>query len=103
MTTSFREGFVEADGFHIRYWEFGAGPVLVHLHGAGGPRLQRAHELLAEKHRVIVFEMPGFGVSPENARSTSIEDLASTMAHAIGALGIERCTLIGTSFGGKVS
>jgi len=39
----FREDFVEADGFRIRYCEAGDGPVLVHLHGAGGPRLSRAH------------------------------------------------------------
>ena len=33
---AFREGFVDADGFRIRYWEAGEGPPLVHLHGAGG-------------------------------------------------------------------
>ena len=103
MTMSFREGFVEADGFRIRYWQAGEGPVLVHLHGAGGPRLQRSHELLAEKHRVVVFEMPGFGASAENTRSGSMQDLATTMDRAIGALGVDRCTLLGTSFGGKVA
>ena len=65
---SFREGFVEADGFRIRYVDAGDGPVLVHLHGAGGLRLHRGHDLLALKHRVIVMEMPGFGASPENTR-----------------------------------
>ena len=35
----FREGFVEADGFRIRYMEAGEGTPLVHLHGAGGMRL----------------------------------------------------------------
>ena len=103
MTASFRESFVEADGFHIRYWVAGDGPVLVHLHGAGGPRLQRSHELLADKHRVVVFEMPGFGTSAENTRSGSMQELATTMDRAIGALGVERCTLLGTSLGGKVS
>jgi pimeloyl-ACP methyl ester carboxylesterase len=103
MTTSFRENFVEADGFRIRYWEAGAGPALVHLHGAGGPRLQRSHQLLAEKHRVVVFEMPGFGASAENTRSAAMQDLATTMSRAIGALEVNRCTLLGTSFGGKVS
>src|SRR4051812_40384130 len=103
MTAAFREGFVEADEFRIRYWEAGAGPVLVHLHGAGGPRLQRSHVLLAETHRVVVFEMPGFGASAENTGSGSMQDLATTMAHAITALGAERYTLMGTSFGGKVA
>ena len=48
---AFREGFVEADGFRIRYCEAGQGAPLVHLHGAGGLRLNRAHDPLAERRR----------------------------------------------------
>ena len=43
---AFREGFVEADGFRIRYMEAGQGTPLVHLHGAGGMRLTPGHDLL---------------------------------------------------------
>ena len=65
----FREGAVEADGFRIRCMEAGQGTPLVHLHGAGGLRLTRGHDLLARHHRVIAFEMPGFGTSPKNTRT----------------------------------
>ncbi|HEX5319404.1 MAG TPA: hypothetical protein VFW46_09615, partial [Stellaceae bacterium] len=82
---AFREGFVEVDGFHIRYMEAGKGPVLAHLHGAGGLRLTPGHEKLAERHRVIAFEMPGFGASAENTRTGSIPEMAATMAKAITA------------------
>jgi pimeloyl-ACP methyl ester carboxylesterase len=99
----FREDFVEADGFRIRYWEAGQGPVLAHLHGAGGPRLSRAHELLSRQFRVIAFEMPGFGQSPENARTRSMPDLAETMTQAADALGLDRFALMGTSFGGRTA
>lgn len=99
----FRENFVEADGFRIRYWEAGQGPVLVHLHGAGGPRLSRAHELLREHFRVIAFEMPGFGQSPENTRTRSMPELADTMVKAGDALGLDRFNLMGTSFGGRAA
>ncbi len=100
---SFSENFVEADGFRIRYMEAGSGPVLVHLHGAGGLRLSPAHDLLAKTHRVIAFEMPGFGASAENTRSGSIAELASTMAQAIAALGLDHINLWGTSFGGRTA
>jgi pimeloyl-ACP methyl ester carboxylesterase len=105
MTESqgFRESLVEADGFRIRYWEGGTGTPLIHLHGAGGPRLNRGHDLLAQRHRVIAFEMPGFGASAENTRSATMADLARTMQAAIGAMGIDRFNLMGTSFGGKVA
>src|SRR5579863_8542853 len=95
----FREGHVEADGFRIRYMAAGEGPPLVHLHGAGGLRLTPAHDLLCRKFRVLVFEMPGFGVS-DNQRTRTMPELAATMAKAVEALGVDRFNLMGTSFGG---
>ncbi|MGN6867862.1 MAG: alpha/beta fold hydrolase [Solirubrobacteraceae bacterium] len=99
----FTERFVEADGFEIRYLEAGDGPPLVCFHGAGGLRLSHAHELLAERYRVIAFEAPGFGTSPVNERSRSMIELATTMGSAIGALRLERFALWGISFGGKLA
>lgn len=100
--TGFREHFVETDGFRIRAMIAGAGPDLVYLHGGGGLHLTRAHDLLSQRFRVIAFEMPGFGAE-ENQRTETIQDLASTMAGAARALGLERFNLMGTSFGGKTA
>jgi len=100
---SFREGFVETNGFRIRFMEAGQGTPLIHLHGAGGLHLTRGHDLLSAHHRVIAFEMPGFGASPENTRSETLADLAATLADAVAALGIGRFDLWGTSFGGKTA
>jgi pimeloyl-ACP methyl ester carboxylesterase len=100
---SFVERFVEVDGFRIRFMEAGEGPVLIHLHGAGGLHLTPAHALLSHGRRVIAFEMPGFGDSAENTRSVGMAALASTMADAVRALGIEVFDLMGSSFGGKVA
>ena len=99
----FTEGYVEADGFRIRYQEAGQGEPLVSLHGAGGLRLYRSHALLAAQYRVIVFEVPGFGQSPVNERSQSMPELAVTMAQAVTNLGLERFNLMGNSFGGKLA
>jgi pimeloyl-ACP methyl ester carboxylesterase len=98
----FKEGWVEADGFRIRYMEAGEGPPLVHLHGAGGLRMNAAHDLLSRQFRVIAFEMPGFGAA-ENQRTGTMPELASTMAAATDALGLDRFNIMGTSFGGKVA
>jgi pimeloyl-ACP methyl ester carboxylesterase len=100
---TFSERYVEADGFRIRCMEAGQGPPLVHLHGAGGPRLTPAHDLLSRHFRVMVFEMPGFGQSPENTRTRSMPELASTMGQAIKNLGVDTFNLMGTSFGGKTA
>jgi pimeloyl-ACP methyl ester carboxylesterase len=100
---AFTEGFVEADGFRIRYQQAGVGEALVHIHGAGGMRFTPAHELLSQQRRVIVFEVPGFGESPANERSKSMADLGRTMNQAMAALGVERYAVWGTSFGGKLA
>src|ERR1700683_3783688 len=106
--TEFRESAVEAAGFRLRYLEAGpvqsAGdPPLVHLHGAGGMRLNRAHDLLAQRCRVIAFEMPGFGTSAENTRTRNQAELATTMGRAVAALGLDRYNLMGTSFGARTA
>jgi pimeloyl-ACP methyl ester carboxylesterase len=101
--TDFREGFVEADGFRIRYMEGGQGPALVHLHGAGGLRLSPAHDLFAKQFRVVAFEMPGFGASSENVKTQSMPELAATMGAAADKLGLSTFNLMGTSFGGKTA
>lgn len=102
-SAAFTEGFVEVDDFRIRYMEAGQGTPLIHLHGAGGPRLSRGCDLLSQHHRVIAFEMPGFGRSPENTRTQTMAELAATMAAAIAAMQIEQFNLWGTSFGGKTA
>ena len=102
MTMPFQEKFVEADGFRIRYLEAGSGDPVVWLHGGGGLHLNRMHDLLAEKHRVLAFEAPGFGASPVNTRTNSMAELAGTMANALAALGVEKYGVTGISFGGKL-
>ena len=96
---AFAEGYVEAEGFRVRYLEAGHGGPLVYLHVAGGVHLSRAHDLLAARWRVIALGAPGFGESAENTTSRSIQDLAGTLAQAIRNLGLARYNLWGTSFG----
>jgi hypothetical protein len=63
---AFTEGIVEADGVRLRYAEAGHGVPLVSLDGPGGLRLTAAHELLARRFRVVVFETPDAGWSPDH-------------------------------------
>lgn len=99
----FKEGFVEADGFRIRYMEAGQGPALVMLPGSAGLELSLAMEQLSKHFRVITFDPPGWGTSPENSRTKSLRELAVTMAAAIEALGVKKYNLVGTSMGGTAA
>ena len=100
---AFKEHFVDADGFHIRYMEAGQGEPLVCLHGAGGLRLSRAHDMLSQQFRVIVFEAPGFGSSAKNDRHQTIFEMATTMNHAVANLDLGHYNLLGNSFGGRLA
>jgi pimeloyl-ACP methyl ester carboxylesterase len=94
---------VQADGFPITVREAGAGDPVVLLHGAGGPQELPAHDAIARHARVIALQLPGFGDSPANERTQTFEELARTVLAALDALGLERCSLLGTSFGGATA
>ena len=98
------ERFVDADGFHVRYLEHGEGPPLIHVHGGAGLAIGRAHELLGEHFTVLALEVPGFGYSAPNERSTSYPDLAASLVKVGSELtGGAPFNLWGTSFGGAVA
>jgi pimeloyl-ACP methyl ester carboxylesterase len=99
----FTDATVRTDGFEIAYREAGTGAPLVFLHGAGGPALAPAHELLAADFHVILFEMPGFGASPANSRSTTAAQLADTLHQAALQVAGGPYTLVGTSFGSRIA
>jgi pimeloyl-ACP methyl ester carboxylesterase len=104
-TQAQREEHVEVDGFCIRYWESGpSGPVgvVVMLQGMTWG-LSRLHDALVQKYRVITLELPGFGASPANTRSQSVQELARTVAQAVAQVVPVTYTLIGTSFAANVA
>lgn len=98
---AFSEQIVAAAGFDVRYWEAGSGTAVVFLHGAGGPTLSRAHDLLAERYRVIVLQLPGWGDQPNDAADAA--SLAAQSSDVLDALGLPAYHLVGTSMGGIVA
>ena len=96
----FVERPVSAAGFTVSMWEAGppgADPV-VYLHGAGGPRFTVALDLLAERFRVVVVQMPGWGEQTNDANT--FDELAAQVGKLETAAGYETFHLLGTSFGG---
>jgi pimeloyl-ACP methyl ester carboxylesterase len=105
LTAAWQEHHVEVDGFRIRYWECGPSrPVGVVVMLEGMTRgLSALRDALAQQYRVIALELPGFGASPANPRSQSVQELANTVAQAATQVVPEHYTLIGTSFGAHVA
>lgn len=59
--------------------------------------------LLYKQVRVVTLDLPGHGISVVQGEEHSMEFLADTVAAAIRALEIERCTVVGHSMGGYVA
>src|SRR5438270_4260077 len=105
LTAACKEDHVEVDGFRIRYWESGPlQPVgaVVMLEGMTWG-LSKLRDALVQTYRVIALELPGFGASPANTRSQSVQELAHTVAQAAAQVVPDNYTLIGTSFGANVA
>lgn len=58
---------------------------------------------LYKKLRVVTLDLPGHGISVVTGDTHTMEFLADTVADALRALGISRCTLVGHSMGGYVA
>jgi pimeloyl-ACP methyl ester carboxylesterase len=95
--------FVEVDGVRLHYLEAGEGPPVVLLHGNASllddVRLGIFDEL-AERHRVIAFDRPGFGYSERPRRTVwTPEAQADLLQDALRALDVQRPVLYGHSWG----
>lgn len=98
--------FANVEGRRVHFIEAGRGEPLVLLHGAGGGAANwfRVLPELAESFRVIAPDLPGFGLSdPIDPRPPLGHCIAVHLSGWLDRLGLERCRVAGTSFGGLVA
>ncbi len=81
----------------------GTGPTLVMLHGGGGLRVSPLHLDLADRFEVIAFQLPGFGGTVRHDDVADTRDMARVVSQSLRQLGVERYSVLGESFGGKVA
>jgi 3-oxoadipate enol-lactonase len=93
--------YLYANGARLFYEEAGEGPAVVLVHGGlGDLRMwDGVVPLLAASHRVVRFDVRGFGRSDAPAGEFSPhEDLRALL----DGLGIESAALVGLSLGGRI-
>jgi pimeloyl-ACP methyl ester carboxylesterase len=84
------------------YLEAGSGPALVLLHGIGSAAASFRYQLeaLSAQFRVAAWDAPGYGASTRLAiEHPGASDYAAALDAWLGALGIDRCHLVGQSLG----
>lgn len=98
--------FVESGEGRLHYVELGAGPPLVLLHGANTSARDFAASIapgLAVDHHVVAIDRPGYGYSDRSTGAAMPAEQARAMHEVIKALGMQRPTIVGHSFGGAVA
>jgi 4,5:9,10-diseco-3-hydroxy-5,9,17-trioxoandrosta-1(10),2-diene-4-oate hydrolase len=99
--------FVDVQGLRIRYFERGAGPAVLLLHGASlGSSADvwtgNLDALAAYGLRVIAFDQPGFGLSGDPA-DPSVGYRTRFVPAFMDALGLPRAHLVGHSQSGRIA
>ena len=92
--------YLTIDNRRLAYREAGSGPPIIFLHGLGGNSAswQPQFDAFAGSHRVIAWDMPGFGNSDLLPLATT-RDYSNLASRFMDSLGIERATGVGTSYG----
>lgn len=100
---------IDANGIKTNYLEAGEGPPVVLVHGSGPGVTGYANwrltmPVLAERFRVIAPDMAGFGYTERPPGLVCDPDLwADQVVGVLDALGLERASVVGNSFGGAVA
>ena len=100
--------FIDVDGVRLHYIERGEGPPLVLLHGNGSMIEDFASSGLvdraARRHRVIVFDRPGYGHSTRPRRRIWDAEAQANLIHAaLERIGVSRAVVLGHSWGASVA
>src|SRR5262245_3118141 len=93
----------------VREWGDPAAPTLLFWHslgpaGSGATIVEIAPRLVAGGFRVVAVDGPGFGSSPLlPPERYALDELAELVRRLVNALGVDRITFIGHSWGGAVA
>ncbi|MEW8973811.1 MAG: alpha/beta hydrolase [Tissierellaceae bacterium] len=95
----------EINGLSINYIVEGEGEPVVVLHGWGANinTILSIVNVLKDRYRVYALDLPGFGESQEPKEVIGSPEYAEIVKSFMDMEGIEKASLIGHSFGGKLS
>ncbi len=104
MTDAYRERDIALATGEVHLLEGGSGSDIVLLHHSwGSPGWLPVHAALAERHRVIVPDLPGWGGSVRPSWARDPRDIAILGGHILDALGLGSTALVGAGFGGFIA
>jgi pimeloyl-ACP methyl ester carboxylesterase len=91
-------------GRQVNVIELGSGPPVVFIHGLAGSWQNWLEQLpvFAREHRVVAFDLPGFGASEMPAEKLSIPGYGRFVDALLDELGVAAAAVVGNSMGGFI-
>lgn len=100
------EESVVIDGRRVRFWRAGLGDTVVLVHGLLGYSFswRKAIPVVAKAREVIALDMLGSGFSDcDSQLDGRLSSAADRLKQFLDAIGIPRCDLVGSSYGGAMA
>jgi len=96
---------VRANNTDVNYIQYGEGKDIVLLHGWGQniEMMKPIGDNLCDRFRITIFDLPGFGESPEPPSAWTLDDYMIMLEDAIEKLKIKKPIVMGHSFGGRLA
>ena len=96
---------VRVRGWPIGYETAGEGEPVVMVHGLSGSTRwwSRNVQDVAERHRIYLVDLPGFGITHSLRRRFVLAETATWLSEWMEAVGLRRAHLVGHSMGGYLS
>jgi len=101
-----------ADGVSIAFWTLGEGMPLVHMASTGVshiqlewqyPEYRRWYERLAQKRKLVRYDMRGHGLSDRDVADFSLEAHVTDLEAVVDRLGLQRFALLGVFHSGPMA
>jgi pimeloyl-ACP methyl ester carboxylesterase len=105
-TTPAADLTITVDGLRWRYGYSGSGPALLLVHGLLGHSFswRRVIPALARQARVYAVDLPGSGFSdPPLGADAALRASSQRLLRFMDAIGVSRCDVLGSSYGGAVA
>ena len=95
---------IQIQNVNINYIQYGKGKDILLLHGWGqNIEMMRPVGDKLEGNRIIIVDLPGYGLSSEPDYAWSIYDYVECIKELLDSVDVKLPILIGHSFGGKIS
>ena len=92
------------DSIAVNYIDEGEGEIILLLHGWGANVTLYAGviQVLAQNHRVIALDLPGFGKTPEPPEPWCVDDYVNFVLRFVASFRVPKLSVVVHSFGGRI-